>query len=175
MYWKMKLIIVFIYDWVVNERTGAGARIHEAHFSSLQYTTAFSLLLTVMMNSAPQSGSCHRIRPVFCDSQMLGCQMHLMQAQLCNYALKGLEDATVMTGELPTCLLMWQSNLSSQQMERALLKAIILSCWGVFLFVFFFFFHPNKHLLPLNRNAVASLISCFPANHTLSSLSDCFL
>lgn len=54
-----------------------------------------------MMNFAPQSGGCHRIMPVFCDSQMLGFQMHLMQAQLCNYALKGLEDSTVMTGQLP--------------------------------------------------------------------------
>lgn len=84
---------------------GAGAGIHEAYFSSqtgiLAYITTFSVLLTAMMNFAPQSGGCHRIMPVFCDSQMLGFQMHLMQAQLCNYALKGLEDSTVMTGQLP--------------------------------------------------------------------------
>lgn len=40
-----------------------------------------------MMNFAPQSGGCHRIMPVFCDSQMLDFQMHLM-AQFFNYALK---------------------------------------------------------------------------------------
>lgn len=153
---------------------GAGARFQEACFSSqagiLTRIATIPVLLTAMMNFAPQSGGCHRIMLVFCDSQMLGFQMHLMQAQLCNYALKGLEDGTVMTGQLPACLLMWQSNLSPQQMERALLKGIILS-W-----VFFcFFFHLNKHLLPLNRSGVASLIPCFPANHTLSSLSDCFL
>lgn len=156
---------------------GAGVGIHEAYFSSqtgiLAYVTTFSVLFAAMMNFAPQSGGCHRIMPVFCDSQMLGCQMHLMQAQLCNYALKGLEDATVMTGQLPVCLLMWLSNLSSAQMERALLTGIILSLFvGLFSV---FFFYPNKHLLLLNRSRVASLIPCFPANHTLSSLSDCFL
>lgn len=39
--------------------------------------------------------------------------------------------------------------------------------------------HPNKHLLLLNRGKVASLIPCFSANQTLSSLfgilSDCSL
>lgn len=157
-----------------NETMGAGAGIHGAYFSSqtgiLACITTFSVLLTAMMNFAPQSGVDHRIMHVFCDSQMLGFPMHLMQAQLCNYALKGLEDATVMTGQLPVCLLMWQSNLSSQQMERALLMGVILS-----LFFFCFFFYSNKHLLLLNRSGVASLIPCFPANHTLSSLSDCFL
>lgn len=56
-----------------------------------------------MMNFAPQSGGCQRIIRVFCDSQMFGFQMHLMQAQLCNYALKGSGDATVMTGQLCSC------------------------------------------------------------------------
>lgn len=122
---------------------GAGAEFQEAYFSSqagiLARMATLSVLLTAMMNFAPQSGGCHRIMLVFCDSQMLGFQMHLMQAQLCNYALKGLEDATVMTGRLPACLLMWQSNLSSQQMERALLKGIILSCCFCFFFFWFLF------------------------------------
>lgn len=119
---------------------GAGAGFQEAYFSSqagiLARIATLSVLLTAMKNFAPQSGGCHRITLVFCDSQMLGFQMHLMQAQLCNYALKGLEDVTVMTGQLPACLLMWQSNLSSQQMERALLKGIILSCFFFCLFLF---------------------------------------
>lgn len=117
----MKLIISFIYCSMIVKRWELEPGFQEAYFSSqagiLACIATLSVLLTAMMNFAPQSGGCHRIMLVFCDSQMLGFQMHLMPAQLCNYALKGLEDVTVMTGQLPACLLMWQSNLSSQQME----------------------------------------------------------
>lgn len=154
-----------------HETVGAGAGIHEAYFScqaGIQaYICTFSVLFTVMMNFAPQSGSCHQIKLVFGESQMLGFHIHSIQPQHCNYALKGLEDATAITGRLPTCLLMWQSNLSLQQMERSAAQGYNSKLLG--------FFHPYKHLLPLNRSRVASLIPCFPANHTLSSLSDCFL
>lgn len=166
------IYLLFIFIINGNKTIGARASIHEAYFSSqtgiLVYTTTFVLFITEMMNFAPQSSSCHRIMPVFCDSQMLHFQMHLM-AQLCNYALKGLGDATVTMGQLPVCLLMWQSNLSSRPIvsaARGYNSKLVFSSP---------FFHPNKHLLPLNWSGVASLILCFPANHTLSSLSDCFL
>lgn len=71
---------------LLNDNVPMVAGIHEEYFSSqtgiLAYITTFSVLLTVMMNFAPQSGGCHWIMPSFCDSQMLGFQMDLMQAAL---------------------------------------------------------------------------------------------